>query len=148
MEEEIPRKICGLWNPIWVGSEKSRDRRFWWGWRTIGLIVYTGNELERQEFSWIYLENWWRNLLSYLQSYMYRVLKRRVLVLSQLLFQAQEPARLVDPSEDSISWVKEDILFGLQDYLIHKEEICIKSEFKLCRLYLGGRKQVHISEKL
>lgn len=70
------------------------------------------------------------------------------MVLSQLLFQAQEPARLVDPTEDSVSCVKEDFLFGLQDYLIHKEEICIESEFKLCRLYFGGRKQVHISEKL
>lgn len=25
MEVESPRKICGLWNLIWVGSEKSVD---------------------------------------------------------------------------------------------------------------------------
>lgn len=43
--------------------------------------------------------------------------------------------------------MSEALLFGLQCYLIYKEEIYIESEFKLCRLFFFFRKQVQISEE-
>lgn len=79
-------------------------------------------------------------------SHIYRISKRKVLVLNQLLFQGQDSARLLDPAGNSISCVKEDSLFGLHAYLIHKEEICIESGFRLCRLCFGERKQICISK--
>ena len=49
-----------------------------------------------------------------------------IAVLNQLLFQWQDPARLIDPKGNCVARLKEAFLFGLQDYLIHKEDIGIE----------------------
>lgn len=46
----------------------------------------------------------------------------------------------------SLYSMSEALLFGLQCYLIYKEEIYIESEFKLCRLFFFWE-NVQISEE-
>lgn len=54
---------------------------------------------------------------------------------------------MVDPRGDCIAYLKEAVLFGLQYYLIHKEKICIESEFNMYTPSFLGKKQAQISEE-
>lgn len=77
---------------------------------------------------------------------MHRVLNRMISVLNQILFGDKAQPDWLIP-EETITRLKETLLFNLQDYLIHGENISIDYEFKMCMLFFGRENRSKFQKK-